>query len=101
MGSGFSKKGEATKYDRRPDEVGFSVYALVVGLEAEVRLLEVLDFVLGIFTIDPMKDDRLRKPPTAGTSSGTRSPAVKKPLQKKAPPKAPVRKKPPARKKTP
>jgi hypothetical protein len=57
---GFEKREEKTEYDRRWHDVGFSVYAGMVGVEAEVRLLEVFDFVLGFFTIDFMQDDHLR-----------------------------------------
>lgn len=88
----FVKKEEATKYDRRYDEVGFSVFAIMFGVEAEVRLLEVLDFVLGIFAIDPMKDDKLRE-----TLRARKAAAPKKPPARTTPlstPKKPTTQKP-------
>jgi len=48
-------------YDRGLFGVGFSVHALILGLGFEVLLDELLDFVLGWFTIDIMGDD-LRRP---------------------------------------
>ncbi len=95
----FTKDGTVTDYDRRYDEVGFSVYLGMVGVDAEVRLLEVLDFVLGFFTIDPMGDDRLRNPPQPKKDYGTQNPAVKK-LREKMERDRPA-KKAPKRKKSP
>jgi hypothetical protein len=57
---GFTKREKHTPYDRRWDDIGFSVYAGMVGVEAEVRVREVFDFILGLFAIDFMKDDHLR-----------------------------------------
>ena len=44
-------------YDRGLFGVGFSVNAIIVGLGFEILLDELLDFVLGWFTIDIMGDD--------------------------------------------
>lgn len=44
-------------YDRGLFGVGFSVHALIVGFGVEVLLDELLDFILGWFTIDIMGDD--------------------------------------------
>jgi len=60
----FVESQEETKYERHYDEVGFSAYALMVGIEAEVRLLEVLDFAVGMVTFgiaDIMSDDLFLK----------------------------------------
>lgn len=82
----FGRKGEKTKYDRRYDEVGFSAYAVMIGVEAEVRLLEVLDFALGMATfglVDIMGDDWLQQPPE-----------VRATWWKKKPKKVPLKKEP-------
>jgi hypothetical protein len=97
----FTKDGEPTKYDRRYDEIGFSVYALIIGVEAEVRLVEIFDFVLGIFTIDMMGDDQLRKPKQPKKEYGTKNPAVKKLIDKKEQDKKPEKKAPSLPKKPP
>jgi hypothetical protein len=50
--------------DRDRWDVGFTVHALFIGIDFEIRTKEVFDFLLGIFTLDMVKDDtknRLRR----------------------------------------
>lgn len=50
--------------DRDRWSVGATVHALFIGLDVEIQLKEVFDFLLGIFTLDMCKDDtknRLRR----------------------------------------
>lgn len=62
---GFTKRDKKTRYDRRWDDIGFSVCAgfpVVVGIEFEIRLREVIDFIFGWFVAPDlilMKDDKL------------------------------------------
>jgi hypothetical protein len=52
--------GSKTRFgeqDRGFFDVGFAVHAAVVGAEAEVRLDEIADFLLGLVGIDFMRDD--------------------------------------------
>jgi len=44
-------------YDRGLYEVGLSVQLLVLGLEADVDPYQLLDFFLGLFTLDVAEDD--------------------------------------------
>jgi hypothetical protein len=89
----FGRKGEKTNYDRRYDEVGVSAYAVMVGVEFEVRLLEVLDFALGMATfglVDVMGDDWLKQPPEVRATWWKKTPkkaAPKRTPEKKEPPK--------------
>lgn len=79
-----------TSYDRWGGDIGFSACAgflVVAGVEAEVRLHEVFDFILGWFTIDFMKDDKMRK----YIRGELEKPAEKAPEKKKGS-KAPKRK---------
>ena len=59
-------------YDRGLFGVGFSVHALIFGFGLEVLLDELLDFVLGWFTIDIMGDDLHRPHRSARADSPRR-----------------------------
>lgn len=50
--------------DRDRWDVGVTVHALFIGIDFEIRTKEVFDFLLGLFTLDMVKDDtknRLRR----------------------------------------
>ncbi|NUN47750.1 MAG: hypothetical protein HUU15_02840 [Candidatus Brocadiae bacterium] len=52
---------EYREQKRTADEIGFSIHVLFVGVEAGVRPAEFVDFLLGWFGLDILRDDRQRE----------------------------------------
>ena len=52
-----------TGYDRKFWQVGATAHAVLVGVDFSINLKELLDFLLGWFTLDISRDDTANRPP--------------------------------------